>query len=72
MLQGGAKFAVKSTIAPPVSEGGSKEYIDRCIMLVKFSVVANTIHILQHRITRVFLCTPVAPIPSYAGVINHM
>ena len=26
MLQGGAKFAVKSTIAPPVFEGGSEEY----------------------------------------------
>ena len=32
MPQGGAKFAVKSpTIAPPVPEGGSEEYIDRCI-----------------------------------------
>ena len=31
----GQRFAVKSpTIAPPVPEGGSEEYIDRCIIFM--------------------------------------
>ena len=70
----GQRFTVKSpTIAPPVPEGDSGDYIGRCKIFTDDAWMH--VLVLQHKITQSSFIrisvTPIYPFLYIGGVINH-